>query len=172
MVSPLHSRMVPGFETLGNDQDRPGARVLNSNGDEIARNDDCPGVHGEATGPEGMIAVGCEDGALVWDGEEFTKIAAGPDYARTGNLFPAADSNIMLGDYNETTDQPMTQVALIDVEAGKINTSEIGAAYNFRSLARGPEAEALILAEDGLIHVLDPETGKTTRGHPGPRGMD
>ena len=148
------------FETLGNDQDRPGARVLNSNGDEIARNDDCPGVHGEATGPEGMVAVGCEDGALVWDGEEFTKIAAGPDYARTGNLFPAADSNIMLGDYNETTDQPMTEVALIDVEAEEINTSEIGAAYNFRSLARGPEAEALILAEDGLIHVLDPETGK------------
>lgn len=148
------------FETLGDDQQRTGARVLGPEGEEIARSEDCPGVHGEAAGPHGVVAVGCEDGALVWDGEDFTKIDAGPDYARTGNLFPAEDSNIMLGDYNETPGEPMTEVALIDVEAGQINTADIGAAYNFRSLARGPEAEALILAEDGQLHVLDPETGE------------
>lgn len=148
------------FETLGDDQQRTGARMLGPEGEEFARNEDCPGVHGEATGPHGVVAVGCEDGALVWDGEAFTKIDAGPDYARTGNLFPAEDFSIMLGDYNETPGEPMTEVALIDVAAGQINTADIGAAYNFRSLARGPEAEALILAEDGQLHVLDPETGE------------
>ncbi|MGO1193775.1 MAG: hypothetical protein ACTMHH_07870, partial [Nesterenkonia sp.] len=148
------------FETLGDDQERPGARVLDADGEEIARNEECPGVHGEAAGPDGVVAVGCEEGVLVWNGAEFTKIDAGPDYARTGNLFPAADSSIMLGDYNETQDEPMTSVALVDVKAGEITTAEIGAAYNFRSLARGPEAEALVMAEDGHLHVLDSGTGE------------
>lgn len=151
------------FETIGDVDDRSGARVLDSEDNEIASNEDCPGVHGEAAGPGGVIAVGCEDGALVWDGEEFTKIDAGPDYARTGNLFPAEDSNIMLGDYNEDAEgAPMTEVALVDVDAGEIATADIGSAYNFRSLARGPEGEALVLAEDGQLHVLDPETGEET----------
>jgi len=97
---------------------------------------------------------------LIWDGEQFTKIDAGPDYARTGNLFPAEGSEIMLGDYNETQDKPMTSVALVDVGSGEITTADIGAAYNFRSLARGPEAEALIMAEDGHLHRLNPESGE------------
>ena len=126
------------FETLGDDQERPGARVLDADGEEIARNEECPGVHGEAAGPDGVVAVGCEEGVLVWNGAEFTKIDAGPDYARTGNLFPAADSSIMLGDYNETQDEPMTSVALVDVKAGEITTAEIGAAYNFRLPRTGP----------------------------------
>lgn len=151
------------FETIGNVDDRSGARVLDSEENEIASNEDCPGVHGEAAGPDGVVAVGCEDGALVWDGEEFTKIDAGPEYARTGNLFPAEDSNIMLGDYNEDEEgAPMTEVALVDVDAGEITTADIGSAYNFRSLARGPEGDALVLAEDGQLHVLDPETGEET----------
>lgn len=148
------------FETLGDVDAGSGARVLDSAGEEIARSEDCPGVHGEAAGSDGEIVVGCEDGALVWDGDEFTKIDAGPQYARTGNLFPAENSNIMLGDYNEEQDAPMTEVALVDVEAGEINTADIGSAYNFRSLARGPEGEALVLAEDGQLHVLDPDSGE------------
>lgn len=150
------------FETIGDVDNRSGARVLDSAGEEIAHNEDCPGVHGEAAGPGGVIAVGCEDGVLVWDGQAFTKIDAGPDYARTGNLFPADDSNVMLGDYNEEEGEPMTEVALIDAEAGEISTADVGSVYNFRSLARGPEGEALILAEDGQLHVLDPETGEET----------
>lgn len=69
----------------------------------------------------------------------------------------------MLGDYNEDAEgAPMTEVALVDVDAGEIATADIGSAYNFRSLARGPEGEALVLAEDGQLHVLDPETGEET----------
>lgn len=147
------------FETIGDVDERSGARVLDADGKETARNEDCPGVHGEAAGPDGVIAVGCEDGVLVWDGEDFAKIDAGPEYARTGNLFPADESAIMLGDYNEKEGEPMTQVSLVDTEAGRITTADIGAAYNFRSLARGPDGEALVLAEDGQLHVLDPVNG-------------
>ena len=147
------------FETLGDADSQPGARIVDSAGEETARNEDCPGVHGEAAGANGEVAVGCEDGALVWDGEQFTKIDAGPDFARTGNLFPHADSGIMLGDYREDEETPMTEVALIDVDSGELQTADVGSAYNFRSLARGPEAEALVLAEDGQLHVLDPESG-------------
>lgn len=147
------------FETLGDADTRPGARIVGADGQETARNEDCPGVHGEAAGANGEIAVGCENGALVWDGEQFTKIDAGPDFASIGSLFPHAESDIMLGDYREDEDDPMTEVALIDVDSGEMQTAEVGSAYNFRSLARGPEAEALILAEDGQLHMLDPESG-------------
>lgn len=152
------------FETLGNEDERNGARVLDADGEEVASSEDCPGVHGEAAGPDGMIAVGCEDGVLVFDGEDFTKIDAGEEFARTGNLFPAEDSPIFLGDYNTDAEgeEPMTQVALVDTASQEISTVDIGAAYNFRSLARGPEGEALVLAEDGQLHVIDPETGEVT----------
>lgn len=152
------------FETLGNEDERNGARVLDADGEEVARSEECPGVHGEAAGPEGMLAVGCEDGVLIFDGTEFTKIQAEGEYARIGNLFPAEDSPIFLGDYNTDSEgeEPMTQVSLVDAASGEISTVDLEAAYNFRSLARGPEGEALVLAEDGQLHVIDPETGELT----------
>src|SRR5699024_6559163 len=77
------------FETLGDDQDRPGARVGDADGEEIARSEECAGVHGEASGPGRSVVVGCDDVVLFKEAEQFTNLAAGPDYARTGNLFPA-----------------------------------------------------------------------------------
>lgn len=145
------------FETLS---DRSGARFLDDDGEEVARSQECPGVHGEASLPDGGIAVGCEDGVLVFDGENFTKIAADEDYARIGNLFGAADSPVLLGDYNTDEDGgPMDTIALVNTETEEIVLSEVGSAYNFRSLARGPQGEALVLAEDGELRVIDPETG-------------
>lgn len=151
------------FETLGEGEDRPGARMLDAEGEEIASNEDCPGVHGEAAGPGDMIVVGCEDGVLIWDGESFEKVDTGEEYSRIGNLFPADDSEIFLGDYNLDPDgDEMTEVALVDAAAGEIETVEMGSPYNFRNLARGPEAEALVLTEDGQLNVLDPESGEIT----------
>lgn len=152
------------FETLGNEDERNGARVLDADGEEIASSEECPGVHGEASGPDGIIAVGCEDGVLVFDGTEFSKIGADEEYARMGNLFPAEDSSVFLADYNADQDgeEPMTQIALVDTASAEITVVDIDAAYNFRSLARGPEGEALVLAEDGQLHVIDPETGEHT----------
>ncbi|MGV7337204.1 hypothetical protein PJH59_29470, partial [Mycobacterium kansasii] len=35
--------------------------------------------------------------------------------------------------------------------------------YSFRSLARGPHAEGLILGTDGNLHVIDPVSGRTVK---------
>lgn len=150
-------------ETLGDSETRSGARVLDGEGEEVARNEDCPGIHGETGGPDGTVAFGCEDGVLIWDGDEFTTIKADEDYARSGNLFAHPDSGVLLGDYNEDPDseEPMTSVALFDVEGEEMTTVDVGSAYNFRSLARGPEGEALVLAEDGILHVYDADSGET-----------
>ncbi|MGQ7786896.1 hypothetical protein [Nesterenkonia sp. K-15-9-6] len=147
------------FETLA---DRNGARFLDADGEEVARSEECPGVHGEAALPDHTIAVGCEDGVLLFDGEEFTKVEAGEDFARIGNLFPHDDSPVLLGDYllDEDREEPMTEVALVNSETEEIVLGDVGVAYNFRSLARGPEGEALVMAEDGQLHVLDEETGE------------
>lgn len=146
------------FETLS---DRSGARLLHAEGEEVDRNEACPGVHGEAAGPGDVIAVGCEDGVLIWDGESFEKIDSGEEYSRIGNLFAAEGSYIFLGDYNLDEDGgEMTEVALVDASAGEITTVDVGSPYNFRNLARGPGGEALVLTEDGQLHVIDPETGE------------
>lgn len=152
------------FETL---EDRSGARFLDAEGEEIARSEECPGVHGEAAGPEGIIAVGCEDGVLVWDGADFEKLDTGEEYSRIGNLFPAEDSPIFLGDYRTDPDgeEPMTSVALANTETGEITTVDVGSPYNWRNLQRGPEGEALVLTEDGQLHIIDPETGETLDQH-------
>lgn len=148
------------FETL---EDRSGARFIDSDGEEADRSEDCPGVHGEAAGPDGIIAVGCEDGVLIWDGENFDKIDTGEEYSRIGNLFPADGSPIFLGDYNLDEDGgEMTEVALVNAETQEITTTDVDSPYNFRNLARGPEGEALVLTEDGQLHVIDPETGEHT----------
>lgn len=146
------------FETLA---DRSGARFLDADGEEVARDEECPGVHGEAALPDHTIAVGCEDGVLLFEGEEFTKIESGEEYSRIGNLFPHEDSPVLLGDYNLDEDGgPMDEVALVNSETEEIVLADIDANYNFRSLARGPEGEALVLAEDGQLHVIDEETGE------------
>ncbi|WP_211090443.1 PQQ-like beta-propeller repeat protein [Nesterenkonia sedimenti] len=146
------------FETL---EDRSGARFLDTEGEEVDRNEDCPGVHGEAAGPEGIIAVGCEDGVLIWNGETFEKLDTGEEYSRIGNLFPAEGSPVFLGDYNLNEDGgEMTEVALVNSETGEITTTDVGSPYNWRNLQRGPEGEALVLTEDGQLHIIDPETGE------------
>ncbi|WP_150460505.1 hypothetical protein [Nesterenkonia ebinurensis] len=145
------------FETL---EDRSGARFLDADGEEVARSQECPGVHGGASGPDGIIAVGCEDGVLVWNDSEFEKLSTGEDFSRIGNLFPAEGSPIFLGDYRTDPEEPMTSVALVNVETGEITTSDVGSPYNWRNLQRGPQGEALVLTEDGQLHIIDPGTGE------------
>ncbi|NUC72364.1 hypothetical protein HTZ84_08580 [Haloterrigena sp. SYSU A558-1] len=147
------------LETL---EDRSGARFLDADGEEVDRNEDCPGVHGEAAGPDGIIAFGCEDGVLVWDGDGFEKHDTGEEFSRIGNLFSSEGSPIFLGDYrtDEEGEEPMTEVALVNAETGEITTTDVGSPYNFRNLQRGPDGEALVLTEDGQLHIIDPETGE------------
>ncbi|CAM5637819.1 hypothetical protein GCM10010261_22210 [Streptomyces pilosus] len=152
--------------TLGTEEKRTGALVLDKNDKEITRNEKCPGVHGEAAARGEAVAVGCEDGVLLYKDGEFTKIDAPDDYGRIGNQAGSEESPVLLGDYKSDPDAELerpTRVSLIDTETAKLRLVDLGTSYSFRSLGRGPHGEALVLGTDGTLHVIDPETGKVEK---------
>jgi hypothetical protein len=155
--------------TLGTEEKRTGALVLDENDKEIARNEDCPGVHGEAAARNEAVAVGCEDGVLLYKDGKFTKIDAPDDYGRIGNQAGSDTSPVLLGDYKTDPDAELerpTRISLIDTEKAKLTLVDLGTSYSFRSLARGPEGEALVLGTDGALRVIDPATGDIERKIP------
>ncbi|MFE8911088.1 zinc metallochaperone AztD [Streptomyces globisporus] len=155
--------------TLGTEEKRTGALVLDRNNKEIARNEDCPGVHGEAAAKNEAVGVGCEDGILIYKDGKFTKIDSPDDYGRIGNQAGSDASPVLLGDYKTDPDAELerpTRVSLIDTEKKKLRLVDLGTSYSFRSLARGPHGEALVLGTDGAIHVIDPGTGKIEKKIP------
>jgi hypothetical protein len=155
--------------TLGDEEKRTGALVLDKDGKEVARNENCPGVHGEAAAEGEAVAVGCEDGVLIHKDGKFTKIDAPDDYGRVGNQAGSDESPVLLGDYKTDPDAELerpTRVSLIDTETAKLRLVELGTSYSFRSLARGPHGEALVLGTDGALHVIDPDTGKVEKKIP------
>ncbi|GAA2120576.1 zinc metallochaperone AztD [Streptomyces synnematoformans] len=155
--------------TLGNEETRTGVLVLDEDNKEIARNEDCPGVHGEAAAQGEAIAVGCEDGVLLYKDGDFTKVDAPDDYGRIGNQAGSDASPVLLGDYKTDPEAELERperVSLIDTRSGELRLVDIGTSYSFRSLARGPHGEALVLGTDGAIHVIDPEKGEVVRKIP------
>ncbi|MEU0375911.1 zinc metallochaperone AztD [Streptomyces cyaneofuscatus] len=155
--------------TLGTEEKRTGALVLDRNNKEIARNEDCPGVHGEAAAKNEAVAFGCEDGVLIYQDGEFTKIGSPDDYGRIGNQAGSDASPVLLGDYKTDPEAELerpTRVSLIDTEKKKLRLVDLGTSYSFRSLARGPHGEALVLGTDGAIHVIDPATGRIEKKIP------
>ncbi|MFD9871270.1 zinc metallochaperone AztD [Streptomyces niveus] len=152
--------------TLGTEEKRVGVTVLGADREEITRSKKCPGVHGEATAKDEAVVIGCEDGVLVYKDGAIKKVESPTQYGRIGNQAGSDESPVVLGDYKKDKDAELErpeQVSLIDTESGKMRLVDIGTSYTFRSLARGPHGEALVLGTDGKIHVIDPETGKVTR---------
>ncbi|QNP66555.1 zinc metallochaperone AztD [Streptomyces genisteinicus] len=157
------------LSTLGDAEKRTGALVLDAQGREIARNENCPGVHGEAAARDEAIAVGCEDGVLIYRNGEFTKVPAPHAYGRIGNQAGSDASQVILGDYKSDPDAELerpTRVSLVDTRTGTLRLVELGTSYSFRSLGRGPHGEALVLGTDGALHVIDPGTGTVTKKIP------
>jgi len=157
--------------TIGTSEGRSGVRVLDESRTEIARNEECPSVHGEGTVKNETAVFGCSDGVLVYEGGEFTKIQAPDAYGRTGNQYVTETSSIAVGDYNSDPDREgvlLEQLTLVDTVAKtmKIVTLPDGAGYTWRDVARGPSDEAIILGSDGALHVLDPETGEFGKSFP------
>ncbi|MFE3475067.1 zinc metallochaperone AztD [Streptomyces bacillaris] len=155
--------------TLGTEEKRTGALVLDRNNKEIARNEDCPGVHGEAAAKNEAVGVGCEDGILIYQDGKFTKIDSPDDYGRIGNQAGSDASPVLLGDYKTDPEAELerpTRVSLIDTEKKKLRLVDLGTSYSFRSLARGPHGEALVLGTDGALHVIDPDTGRVAKKIP------
>jgi hypothetical protein len=155
--------------TLGDEEERPGIVVLDAQRQEIIRNEDCPGVHGEATAQGEAVVIGCETGALVYRDGTITKITSPTPYGRIGNQAGSDASPITLGDYKQDPDAELerpTTVSLIDTTDAGLRLVELGTSYTFRSLARGSQGEGLVLGTDGQIHVVDPAAGTVTRRIP------
>ncbi|MEV8273537.1 zinc metallochaperone AztD [Microbacterium sp. NPDC077184] len=158
--------------TVGNADGRTGIMVQDAEGATIAESAECPGVHGEGTAQDEVVVFGCDNGALVYDGDEIVKLDA-PDqpYGRTGNLFVSETSPLVLGDYKDDQDAEgylLQSVVVIDTAAPSLEVIDMpeGAEYTFRDLARGPEDLGYILASDGSIHVLDLEAGEFVDAFP------
>jgi hypothetical protein len=157
------------FVSVGTEEDRTGAMIMDAELQEIASSDDCPDLHGEATAGNGTILVGCTDGVLLWkdagDGGEFVKLDSPDDYGRIGNQAGSENSDVVLGDYKTDPDAELERperVSLIDTESEKIKLVDLGTSYSFRSLGRGPDGEALVLGTDGHLHIIDPDSAKVT----------
>ena len=153
--------------TLGDEKTRTGVAILDKDRKEIARNEQCPGVHGEGAAEGGAVLFGCEDGVLIVRGNDIVKTAAPtPGYARTGNVAATEAHAVVLGDYKvdkAAKPERPTRVSLIDTRTGAVKLVDLPASYSFRSLARGQFGEALVLGTDGVLRVLDPNTGTTIR---------
>ncbi|MEU4899451.1 zinc metallochaperone AztD [Streptomyces sp. NPDC044780] len=155
--------------TLGDEEKRTGVLVLDKHNKETRRSENCPGVHGEAAAKGEAVAVGCEDGVLIYKDGEFTKADAPDPYGRIGNQAGSEESPILLGDYKTDPEAELerpNRVSLINTETARLRLVDLGTSYSFRSLARGPHGEALVLGTNGVLHVIDPETGKVDKKIP------
>ncbi|MCJ1675260.1 hypothetical protein MT355_18515 [Rathayibacter sp. VKM Ac-2929] len=158
--------------TVGNADGRTGIEVRDAAGAVVATNDQCPGVHGEGTAENVVVVFGCENGALVYDGGEITKLEA-PDqpYGRMGNAWVSETSPIVVGDYKDDQDAEgylLHRLALIDTEAKTLDVVDLpeGVEYTFRGVARGPGDLAYLIGSDGAVQVIEPETGEITDSYP------
>ncbi len=153
--------------TEGTEDQRTGARLLDTADTVVAESDRCPGVHGEGTTAE-YLMVGCEDGLLVFLDDHVHKITSPDAFGRIGNIFPAEGSTIVLGDYKTDPEGGLglTSIALTDLAAETMTVTDTGTQYTWRGLARGEEGEVLVLGTDGTLRVLDPATGAATRTIP------
>lgn len=151
--------------TVGTEDSRSGVRLVSPAGIELAATDACPGVHGEAFAADAAV-LGCEDGAVVVSGREIRKASSPDDYGRIGNQAGSEVSPVLLGDYKVDADAELerpTRVSLVDTRKARVRLVDLGTSYSFRSLARGPSGEALVLGTDGAVHEIDPTSGRRLR---------
>ena len=151
--------------TLGDADSRFGVLARDARGGEIARTEDCPGVHGEAEADDALV-FGCTDGVVVYADGEFHKVHAPDAYGRIGNQAGSPVSPVVLGDYKVDEGAELERperVSLIDTRERTLRLVDMPASYSFRSLARGPAGEALVLGTDGRLHVIDPDTAELVR---------
>lgn len=148
--------------TLGTAESRPGIRVVDATGAEVARNEDCPGVHGEGIAADETVVIGCENGVLLVRDGVITKIPSPTEFGRIGNVYVGEDDPIAAGDYKPDPDQGLVlnQVALVDTVTATIRVVDVpgGAGFTWRGVGRS-DGEVVVLGTDGALHVVDPVTG-------------
>ncbi|WP_204163358.1 hypothetical protein [Nocardioides gilvus] len=152
--------------TQGTAEERRTVQVRDGD-DLVTETNACPGVHGETTAAPtddgDVVVLGCENGPVILRDGTFHKVPVDEAYARTGNLAGHPDSAVVLSDWKTDPDAELerpTEIALIDTRTDSLRTVDLGSAYWFRSLARGPHGEAVVLTYDGSLRVLDEESGR------------
>ncbi|WP_182379686.1 zinc metallochaperone AztD [Nocardioides sp. WS12] len=156
------------IHTVGNAETRSGIRIITAAGNELAASDECPGVHGEAFAGD-VALFGCQDGVLLVDGREITKVEAPDAYGRIGNQAGHETSPYVLGDYKVQPDAELerpTRVSVIDTRNASLRLVDLPASYSFRSLGRSSDGDALVLGTDGNLHVIDPAEAALTNSIP------
>lgn len=156
------------IHTIGTHESRSGIAVMSAAGAELARSEECPGIHGEAFAGE-VAVFGCEDGVLLVDRREITKIDAPDAYGRIGNQAGHDSSPYVLGDYKVDADAELerpTRVSVVDTRKATLRLVGLPASYSFRSLGRTPDGDALVLGTDGKLHVIDVAKAKVTASIP------
>ncbi|CAL4858934.1 zinc metallochaperone AztD [Microbacterium sp. MM2322] len=157
--------------TVGDESGRTGIRVLDEDRNEVASNDECPGVHGEGTAKDEAVVFGCENGALVVKDGTITKLTSPDEYGRMGNAYVSENSPLVVMDYKDDPDAEgylLRDIALIDTTAGTLQKVALpeGVEYTYRGVARGPADEAVLVGTDGKLHSIDPATGQVTASLP------
>lgn len=148
------------LSTIGTSESRSGVRLLAEDGSEIARDEQCPGVHGEGALAGETVVFGCEDGVLVFADGAFTKLAAPDDFGRSGNAYVTDTSAIAALDYKSDPDQEgylLSQLALVDTDAQSLSVVDLpeGVEYTWRGVGRDGHDNIIVLASDGTLNVLD-----------------
>lgn len=156
--------------TVGDASGRTGIRVVDADGTELVRSAECPGVHGEGTAQHEAVVLGCENGALVFDGGEITKLTSPDEYGRIGNAYVSERSPHVVMDYKDDPDMEgylLTDIALVDTEAKTLQKVELpaGISYTFRGVTRVDAGDAVLIGSDGKLHVIDPATGAITASY-------
>lgn len=149
--------------TIGTKDGRSGVRVLDATGTEIARNEQCPAVHGEGAMKDEVVMFGCENGVLLYTDGAFVKLPAPDAYGRTGNAYVSDTSAIAVGDYRNDPDPEgylLTSLIFVDTVARTSSVVPLpaGASYTWRGVDRDAKGDVIVLSSDGRLYRLD-QTG-------------
>lgn len=158
------------LSTIGTSESRSGVRHLAANGDELGRNESCPGVHGEGAVQDEAVVFGCEDGVLLFADGAFTKLDAPDEFGRTGNAYVTDSSPIAVGDYKTDPDAEgylLSELTLIDTRAKTLEVVQLpdGVEYTWRGVGRDEHDGIVLLSADGSLYSLD-EAGAVQESWP------
>ncbi|WP_223624200.1 hypothetical protein [Microbacterium sp. EST19A] len=151
------------LSTIGTAEARTGVRHLAADGTELARDEQCPSVHGEGALKGETVMFGCQDGVLLFSDGGFTKLDAPDEFGRTGNAYVTDTSAIAVGDYNADPDSEgylLSTLALIDTDTQQLSVVDLpdGMEYTWRGVGRDAHDDIVVLSSDGNLSLLD-ETG-------------
>jgi hypothetical protein len=144
---------------------RPGGVVLlDEQGKELTRNDDCPMLHGEAMSGR-VIGLGCADGVLLLNTrtQAFRKVPY-PTNTESGrmvrSLVGGGDFHLFVGDFGPDA------MAILDPDAGRFAVVELPARRIAFTMDPQRADTMFVLTEEGQMHRIDTLGGKIVGSAP------